>query len=254
MSYDAEENGSLPSVKKPAINPVLEGISRLLPGLLSILGSECEIVLHDFRDLSHSLIAIEGEITHRKVGSPLTDMILGVIRNDPDPPNLLNYLTHTADGRPLRSSTLFIRNQKKRLIGCICINRDISYWLAARGLLEEICEVQPSTFIVQKEQSESFMKDINELFNGTINEVLSTERIPVNLMDKGMKMRIVDALDKRGIFLVRGSAGKVARALNVSRYTIYNYLDELRSQAEQDKSKSANKGNGDLKGGPNQVN
>lgn len=238
MIVDAEVKSDPGSSQQTTIHPILEGISHMLPGLLATLGSDCEIVLHDFRDISHSLIAIEGEVTHRRVGSPLTNLILKVIRNNPDPPDLINYLTYTSDRRPLRSSTLFIRDEQKHLIGCICINRDISYWMAARGLLDEMCDVQPMHNNIHKEESETFMKDINELFQSTLDEILSTEHIPVNLMDKAMKMRIVDALDKRGIFLVRGSTGKVARALNVSRYTIYNYLDELRNQAEYEQVRS----------------
>jgi len=35
-------------------------------------------------------------------------------------------------------------------------------------------------------------------------------------------------LDKKGVFLVKGSVEQVASVLGVSRYTIYNYLEETR--------------------------
>ncbi|MBE3114904.1 MAG: helix-turn-helix domain-containing protein, partial [Actinobacteria bacterium] len=35
-------------------------------------------------------------------------------------------------------------------------------------------------------------------------------------------------LQKKGIFLVKGNIDKIANKLNVSRYTIYNYLSEIK--------------------------
>jgi hypothetical protein len=44
-------------------------------------------------------------------------------------------------------------------------------------------------------------------------------------MDKADNVRVVRTLDARGIFLIKGAVEAVAYVLNVSRYTIYNYLD-----------------------------
>lgn len=41
-------------------------------------------------------------------------------------------------------------------------------------------------------------------------------------------MELVKLLHKKGVFLVKGNIDKIAAKLNVSRYTIYNYLSELK--------------------------
>ncbi|MDD2481760.1 MAG: helix-turn-helix domain-containing protein, partial [Lutispora sp.] len=39
-------------------------------------------------------------------------------------------------------------------------------------------------------------------------------------------MNIVETLEDKGVFLIKGAVDYVAKVLCVSRYTIYNYLDE----------------------------
>jgi len=60
---------------------------------------------------------------------------------------------------------------------------------------------------------------MEDILQGTINEILTQERKPVKLMDKADNVRVVRALDARGIFLIEGAVEAVACALNFSRYT-----------------------------------
>ena len=61
-----------------------------------------------------------------------------------------------------------------------------------------------------------------------IDDTLAQEgKLPV-MMDKMQKKTIVLKLDQAGVFAVKGSVNYLARALGASRYTIYNYLKEVR--------------------------
>lgn len=226
----ALDNPDLKNVAKEpvALHPVLDGIRQIMPGLVSALGPGCELVLHDFKDLSQSLVAIEGNLTGRTPGMPLTDLVLQIIRTEPDPTDKLNYPSHTHDGRMLRCSTVFIRDPQNRVIGCLCINRDLTELQAARDLLAGFCQTQPLETANAPEVDETFVQDVEELLSGAINEIVALEKKPVQYMDKTDKMRVIRELDAKGIFLIRGAVKTVARALNVSRFTIYNYLDEAR--------------------------
>jgi len=218
-----------------SLPPILEGIRQILPGLAKTFGPDCEFVLHDFTDVSCSLVAIEGNVTCRSIGSPLTDLILQIISKNENPQDLINYQNHTHDGRVLRSSTLFLRDFQGKVIGCVCINRDLSNWMVARELINEFCATHPLEGDSLVGESETFVQDVEELLMGTINEVISLEKKPVKFMDRTDKIRIVNALNARGIFLIRGSVEAVARALHVSRYTIYNYLDQGRASEPEEK-------------------
>ena len=57
---------------------------------------------------------------------------------------------------------------------------------------------------------------MEDILQGTINEILTQERKPVKLMDKADKVRVVRAFDAWDIFLIRGAVEAVACALNVS--------------------------------------
>lgn len=50
--------------------------------------------------------------------------------------------------------------------------------------------------------------------------------IPVPDMSRSQKQQVVRYLDDRGAFLIKKSVEQVAARLGVSRFTIYNYLDE----------------------------
>jgi predicted transcriptional regulator YheO len=47
-------------------------------------------------------------------------------------------------------------------------------------------------------------------------------------MNRLEKQRVVRFLDERGAFALRKSVERVADALGVSRFTVYNYLDATR--------------------------
>jgi uncharacterized protein YqgV (UPF0045/DUF77 family) len=54
---------------------------------------------------------------------------------------------------------------------------------------------------------------------------------PLGELSREAKQRVVRELDERGAFTLRRSIEDVADALGVSRVTIYNYLDAIRSSA-----------------------
>jgi predicted transcriptional regulator YheO len=49
-------------------------------------------------------------------------------------------------------------------------------------------------------------------------------------MNKQAKVEAVRVMQERGLFIVKGGVEKAAAALGVSRYTVYNYLEQLRGE------------------------
>lgn len=58
-----------------------------------------------------------------------------------------------------------------------------------------------------------------------IEEGIRSTRKPVAIITKEDKIDAVDHMNRRGLFLMRSSVD--IASLGVSRFTIYNYLDEL---------------------------
>jgi len=50
-------------------------------------------------------------------------------------------------------------------------------------------------------------------------------------MGRGDKIEIVRQLEDQGVFLIKGAVKFIAKKLNVSKFTIYNYLDQVRTES-----------------------
>lgn len=81
--------------------------------LASQFGVNCEAALHDLSMPHTSLVAIAGELTHRKLGAPITNYVLNLLREHGDKvKDSYHYLSTTKDGKNFKSSTTFIRDKK----------------------------------------------------------------------------------------------------------------------------------------------
>lgn len=209
-----------------AKHPLMAALGRMVPGLARALGDDAEVVLHEFSHPQDSVVAIAGNITGRQVGAPLTDLVLRLLRQGKVDEDRISYPSRSTDGRPLKSSTIFIRDESNEVIGCLCINFDLTRWMVAGHVIEGYCRTAP----LEDGARETFTQDVESILNTSVEEALGQEGIPVVMMKKEDKLKVVKALDERGVFLIKGAVDSVAKHLDVSRYTIYNYLDEARGQ------------------------
>jgi len=62
----------------------------------------------------------------------------------------------------------------------------------------------------------------------------ATSRIgkPVSSMKKDDKKEVVRYLNSKQFFLVKGAIEEIAERLGVTRYTIYNYLAEIKAEED----------------------
>ena len=194
---------------------------RLAKGFQCVIGPNCEIVIHDFRDLNHSVIAIEGNLSGRHIGAPLPDISLWQNGKQPYQEDQLNYQVQI--GKNLyQSSTVWIQDQEGVAIGAICINMDYSKLEQMQSLIECMLEPvhQDPQFIIQ----DSFARDIQDLIQKAIQGLANIDaNIPPAELSPQRKKNIVQALEKNGIFNLRGSVEEICELLQISRATVYNY-------------------------------
>ena len=120
-----------------------------------MFGKKCEVLIHDFSNPQHSIVAIEnGHVTGRKIGNPITDFALSIWKKNgyknKNTDRIVNYKTKTKDGKILKSSTVFIRDNQKKIIGCICINYDLTEHSMFHKGMDEFC----TTVGLDKKKSE----------------------------------------------------------------------------------------------------
>lgn len=206
-------------------HPLLESMKQLLPGLSKAFGENTEFVLHDLSHPEDSLIAISGNITHRPIGAPLTSLILEYLQQGRLEEDLINY-PGRINGKELKSSTILIRDETGALIGCLCINMDLTPWRIAAHAIEEITR----TDILEENRREDFAADMGAMLEDLLADALQAEGKPAPLMTRENKLNVVRRLNEQGVFKFRKSVETVANALGVSRFTIYNYLKEIESE------------------------
>ena len=128
------------------MNKILKSIIPIVQTISMTFGKNCEVVLHDLSSSQHSIIAIEnGHITGRKIGEPITDFALAAWRQNgfgkEKEDKIVNYKTKTKDGRILKSSSVFIRDEKNKIIGCFCINYDLTGHSMFGKMMDEFCNL-----------------------------------------------------------------------------------------------------------------
>ncbi len=219
------------SLKRKKIHPIIKSLIPIVKTISTTFGKNCEVVLHDFSGLQNSIISIEnGHVTGRKIGGPITDFALASWRQggfgDSKEDKLINYKTKTKDGRILKSSSVFIKDEKGKIVGCLCINYDMTGHMMFEKELNEFCTIHE----LNEEKEETFIKDVDEILDSMISKAIEEINKPVSLMQKEDNLRVVDIVDKKGGFMIKGAVHQLANELNVSRFTIYNYLDEIKNK------------------------
>lgn len=190
-------------------------------------GSDLEIVLHDLTgDPSHSIVDIRnGQVTKRKIGDMEERHGIQVkpgIRLEDG--SIYGEIVYTKDARILRSSTFKIYDKDDRIIGSICLNEDISK------------EVEFEDYLRKRngfhlDMQESYSQNINTFLDNLMQDALLHSGKHYDSMTKEDKFAYIKYLDERGAFLITKSGPKVCEALNITKSTLYTYLEKIRLRA-----------------------
>ncbi|MFC5471170.1 transcriptional regulator [Cohnella suwonensis] len=196
--------------------------------LVNMFGPRCEVAVHDFSDLHRSLIHLAGTITNREIGAPITDLVLRELKKpSSEIKDIQNYTTTTNKGLLLKSSTVFLRDKEGVIIGALCINFDISLLMQLNGELQQFINFEANQTTV-----ENFYTSVKEIIEGLVRSVLQEFNKAPGQLDLDEKIECVRKLEQKGTFLIKGAHEYIAAVLNVSKFTIYNYLQKIRAQDE----------------------
>lgn len=217
---------------------VLQVLRSTLQMLASVVGQHVEIVLHDLDRPESSIVAIaNGHVTGRRVGDPVLGgprqdlgfaAVLSALqdRSASTPLVLENYPTLAPDGRELRSSTVIFRDSSGQPFASLCSNSDLSGIAAAHACLGQLLGLGSAPAPRHDET-----RDMEQLLAQIIQGAC-----PANAtrLRKQHKLDAVRQMQERGVFIVKGGIEKAAAALGVTRYTIYNYLEQIRAEGAEE--------------------
>lgn len=205
-----------------------ELFTEILDLLEKHFGSNVEFVIHDLKlDYEPTIVDIRnGHITGRKAGDTGDLLGLKALHNDPSA-NCYNTLNYTESGRILCSSTFFFRNRKGKAVAAFGINEDITESIKYEQYLHAQNRVE-----LMGDPMELYRGDVNKMLDYLIDSAILEVGKNASAMTREEKLHIVESLDKKGAFLITKSGQKVCQALEISKFTLYNYLETVRNRQD----------------------
>ncbi|MCL2618185.1 MAG: helix-turn-helix transcriptional regulator [Defluviitaleaceae bacterium] len=197
-------------------------------------GHNCEVVLHDLSlPYDSTIIDIRnGHITGRRVGDCGSNLGLEVIRGTVKDGDMFNYFTTTRDGKILRSSSIYLKDGADNVRYSVCVNVDITESVKFETYLRNQNRYNIGSAESNPHDEEFHARNIQELTENMFERGVNYIGKPVEEMTKNDKMRLIEFLDRKGVFMITKAGEKTCEALGITRYTFYNLLDAVRKNGK----------------------
>ena len=197
-------------------------LTRIAKGIAAQFGKDCEVVFHDYTQSYESTIVLieNGHVTGRTVGDCGTNLGLEVLRGTVSDGDQYSYITQTKDGKILRSTSIYLRDEEGKAIGALCMNWDLTEFYACNSALKDILETETGAV------EEVITNDVSELLDALIQDSVRYVGKPVISMTKEDKIKGLKYLDDKGAFLIKKAGDKISKFYDISKYTLYNYLEQ----------------------------
>lgn len=211
---------------------MLGALRQIAQGLARQFGSDCQVVVYDLRSSppEGSVVGMEnGHVCHRQPEEGPSPVVLEALKRAPDTlEDKLCYLTRTREGRILKSSTMYLRDEAGEVAAILTINYDITSLLAIEGSLRSLISTDQTPDRPQKPERPPLR--VNEVLDQLIRQSIQLVGKPVAMMTKEDKIKAIQFLNDAGAFLITKSGDKVSKQFGISKYTLYSYMDASRTE------------------------
>ncbi|NLI96312.1 MAG: transcriptional regulator [Synergistaceae bacterium] len=212
-------------------HPLLEPLVPVVRMLGAMLGTDCEILLHDVSGNTPFIVAIEnGSLSGRDQEAPLTDLGRFLVTS-PEAQSvdfLANYPSEAANGRSMRSGVAMIREKDGRLVGLLCLNFDMTKGFLLKDLGTFLTSVSPLSFSAFK--SEYFPGMRGDQGFALLEKARQDFGKPLRYLDREERIRCIRWLDEQGFFKLKGAVPLLTKEMGKSRYTLYADIRAIRNR------------------------
>jgi predicted transcriptional regulator YheO len=211
-----QKRASKLNVKKWEVPKEITAMAQAISGLFY---PYAEVVVHDVgRD---SIVSIFNPLSRRKEGDPsyLDKELLETGKENIGPYQRTNW-----DGRTLKCMSTVIRDSEHNIRGFVCINLDISACISIQDALSTFLGSEPQ---MSEGSSRFYKENLYQRINEYVKKFCQERRLHQQHLTRDEKRDLILSLKEEGAFDEKNAATYVARALDVSRATVYNYLGEI---------------------------
>ena len=213
----------------------LESLVLIAHGIPRNFGSDCQLRIHDLQanDLEHTICyIINGHVSGRKLGDGASKIVLETLEALKKGENVsdhLGYRTHTSDGRILKSSTIFLKDETGKYRFILGINHDMTDFINAQSALSNIVENIETT---DEDIYGQIPLSVNDLLDNLIEQSVKLVGKTPALMTKDEKVKAIRFLQNAGAFLITRSGDKISQFFGISKFTLYSYIDQAKAVDE----------------------
>ena len=213
----------------------LESLVMIAHGIARQFGNDCEVCIHDLQanDLEHTICyIINGHVSGRKIGDGASKIVLETLEALKKGDNVsdhLGYRTHTSDGRILKSSTIFLKDESGKYRFLLGINHDMTNFINAQSALSNVVENIETT---GEDIYGQIPLSVNDLLDNLIEQSVKLVGKTPALMTKDEKVKAIKFLQDAGAFLITRSGDKISQFFGISKFTLYSYIDQAKAVDE----------------------
>lgn len=217
-------NSEITAMPKPSAKPpappsnkhLLAELKNIAEGLGKTFAPFCEVVVHDLTHPKNAILAIENNLSGRRVGQPATELGLARIQ-DPDYPAVIaNYANQFADGRKVKSTSVGIRNEAGEYVAAICLNVDLTLFNGFQAAMSQFTAIESSAVTETLDAANA------DRIHQCIDEFAAARATTSRSLRPSDRKQLVQDLKKAGYLEIRRGAEIAAAHMGVSRATVYS--------------------------------
>ncbi|MBC6533287.1 transcriptional regulator [Citrobacter amalonaticus] len=198
-------------------NSLLSQLDTIAKGLSETFSPFCEVVVHDLKDPEHAIMSIHNNLSGREAGQPATELGLARIASPDFPEIIANYGNQFADGRPVKSTSIGIKDEKGNYVAALCLNVDMTLFRGMQSALARFTETESSPVRAHLDPGST------EVIRQRIDDFAAKRATTARALKTEDRKVLIQQLRKEGLLNVRKSMDTVAQHLGVSRATAYLY-------------------------------
>lgn len=207
-------------MRQPQNALLLEQLNTLAEGLSATFAPFCEVVVHDLQNPGHAILAIHNNLSGRAVGDPSTEMGLARIASPEFPAIVANYANQLADGRPVKSTSIGIKDASGHYVAALCMNVDMTLFRGMQSALAQFTQLASNA--VQETIEPAGAQALHAKVEQFAARLATTPRA----LKAAERKQLMAELRDSGLLEVKKSMDLIAQQLGVSRASVYLYAKE----------------------------
>ena len=196
---------------------IVDQVKQIAQGLSETFAPFCEVVVHDLLDPKHAVLAIHNNLSGRHVGQPATELGLARIADPEYPQVIANYANRFADGRPVKSTSVGIKDSTGSYIAALCLNVDLTLFHALQGTLDRFTMLDS-----ESAAGESLDPAGADAIRRRIDQFAARLATSPRSLKAADRRALLKELKASGAMEVRRGMEIAAQHLGVSRATVYS--------------------------------